>query len=482
MNDFRKLRMFLIYVSCLIVFECTSGFSISSSSSNRGALGFGMRINHLHAPSRSISKLNSVAVPISELEKDLTPSERSITSVVRKCGSAVAYVESVSGPTNTRKNGTLPSGGRSLGSGSGFQLSTDGYVCTNYHVIERAYTIQQALSNFNTIVDQIAGNATLLFPETIVNSIQSNLKDAFANSDELQQLSATVYVRINSDTQYKQCRIVNVMPDLDLAVLKIQDDSDDNNDDDSKSSKTTTTTEGGIVSFGCSSNLLVGQSVVAIGNPFGLDKTVTTGVVSAVNREFRAGTARTPANAPIRNCIQTDAAINPGNSGGPLLNLKGEVVGINTAIITTSGSNAGIGFAVPADQLKPVVEEIIRADRVAKGFKKDRGYLGISVLKQTIGDGGEGDKSATRVYCNVITSVDPGSPAEQAGLMPIKVRPNGTVEYGDCILAVSGKEVSSLQELQNELDSRVRGEKISLTVQDWFGEKRVVYVTLGKRR
>lgn len=362
---------------------------------------------------------------------------------------------SVLGPnSNTNKNGTLPSG-RALGSGSGFQVTSDGYVCTNYHVIEQAYTSQQTLSNLKSMVDQLAGNASQIFPERIVDSIQSNVKEAL-NSNQ-NGISGNVYVRINSDTKYEKCRIVDVMPDLDLAVLSIEDPSP---------------AADGTVAFGSSSNLLVGQSVVAIGNPFGLDKTVTTGVVSALNREFRAGTARTPANAPIRNCIQTDAAINPGNSGGPLLNLKGEVVGINTAIVTTSGSNAGIGFAVPADQLKSVVDDLIRTDRVAKGAKNDRGYLGISVLKQT----GESTRR------NAITSVDAGSPAELAGLLPIKVQPNGSVELGDSIVAVSGNEVSSLQELQFELDSRVNGEQISLTVKDSSGEKRVVYVTLGERR
>merc|ERR1712194_121774 len=129
------------------------------------------------------------------------------------------------------------------------------------------------------------------------------------------------------------------------------------------------------ISFGSSSDLLVSQSVVAIGNPFGLQSTVTAGVVSAVNREFRAGTAKTPANTPIRNVIQTDASINPGNSGGPLLNLKNEVVGINTAIITTSGSSAGIGFAVPSDQIRPVVERILQKDRIESGQRPNQGWL-----------------------------------------------------------------------------------------------------------
>jgi S1-C subfamily serine protease len=402
--------------------------------------------------------LSSVSVPISELEKDLTPAERSITSVVRKCGPSVAYVTTVYPASTTSgslrqsqtENGT-PSG-RSLGSGSGFQV-TPGYVCTNYHVIERAYSIQQSFKNLDTMIDQIARDATALFPEELVKIFKSKINDAILNDE-----APVVYVRINSDTKYQKCRIVDVEPDLDLAVLKIESSE---------------AVDSNTVSFGSSSDLLVGQFVVAIGNPFALDKTVTTGVVSALNREFRAGTARTPANTPIRNCIQTDAAINPGNSGGPLLNLKGEVVGINTAIITTSGSNAGIGFAVPADQLRPVVDRIIQQDRVASGERRDSGWLGVSIVRQS--------GNSTLMSNNWIAEVAEGSPAELAGIRPLRIQQNGTVELGDAIVAVSSNKVLSFDELQVELEDRAKGEQIALTVEDAAGEKRVVYITLGQK-
>jgi S1-C subfamily serine protease len=182
----------------------------------------------------------------------------------------------------------IPSG-RSLGSGSGFQISP-GYVCTNYHVIERAYSIQQTSKEVETIIDMFSGNVSRLLPGAIelINATTTAIFH-YMYGDEV----AAVYVRIDSEKLYKKCRIVNVEPDLDLAVLKIesQEETDDSN----------------TVEFGSSSTLLVGQTVVAIGNPFALDNTVTTGVVSAVNRELRAGTVRTRANIPIRNCIQTDA-------------------------------------------------------------------------------------------------------------------------------------------------------------------------------
>merc|ERR1711935_558486 len=109
------------------------------------------------------------------------------------------------------------------------------------------------------------------------------------------------------------------------------------------------------------------------------------------------------------------------------------------------------------------VDNIIRTDRVANGEKKDRGYLGISVRKQ----------SSVSMRQNAITIVDVGSPAELAGLMPLKVQPNGSVQYGDTIVAVSGNGVSSLQEFRDELDNHIIGEQISLTVEDASGEKRV---------
>lgn len=406
------------------------------------------------------TNLGSVSVPISELEKDLTPEERSITSVVRKCGPSVAFVTSVlpsrtrsrnrNTNTNAKNNKNEPSG-QSLGSGSGFQVSP-GYVCTNYHVIERAYSIQKNSKMIDEMIGQFAQNITRFLPEEFSNC---NTTTKLYNLTQTQGELPIVYVRIDSETKYQKCKIVDVEPDLDLAVLKVEDEQD----------------VGSVVSFGSSSNLLVGQTVVAIGNPFGLDKTVTTGVVSAVNREFRAGTARTPANRPIKNCVQTDAAINPGNSGGPLLNLKGEVIGINTAIITTSGSNAGIGFAVPSDQIEPVVDRIIQQDRIDTKQRPDKGWLGISIIKQ-IGN-------STISQKNWVESVQ--GPAEESGIQPLKISGNGTVQFGDAIVAVGGNEVSNFEDLVAQLDDRVKGEQLSLTLEDIDGERRVTYVTLSDR-
>lgn len=385
-----------------------------------------------------------IAVPASELEADLSSEERTVVGVVRKRGPSVAFVTSVLAESRSRGNATSAPTGRSLGSGSGFVVDSRGYLVTNYHVVERSYTIQQALKSYNTVVDQVAQNITAITGCSVVNG---TLQDAF----RIQSQEARVFVRIDSATNYQRCSIVDVNPELDLAVLKIVEPSD--------------TLEA--MPFGSSSDLLVGQGLIAIGNPFGLDNTVTTGVVSALNRELRTSGA-----APIRNCIQTDCAINPGNSGGPLLNNKGVVVGVNTAIVTTSGSNAGIGFAVPADPVKPVVDRIIRED-VFQSTKRDLAYLGVAIAK----GGKVFDEKCW------VSKVERGSPAAEAGIRSMRLdRQNAKARYGDAIVAIGGNEISSYAALLKEIDSRKPSEQVAVTLENADGERRVVYATLRQRK
>mmetsp|Transcript_15903 Transcript_15903/g.36818 ORF Transcript_15903/g.36818 Transcript_15903/m.36818 type:complete len:506 (+) Transcript_15903:52-1569(+) len=451
--------------------------------------------------------LSAFKVSVDELEKDLTPAERSVTGVVRLCGPSVALVRSVlpsvsdngSGRSNNNRRGrngrrrrsrpnqsandapntdNLPRG-NDLGSGSGFVVS-DGYICTNFHVIEQAYTLRKNAELAEHAFDDLAGNLTGgLISHDLLNITKSLLQRQFQEVFDVSSLPE-VFVRISSSNRFQKCRIVDVNPDIDLAVLKIIDASN-------------TTAELSSIEFGSSSDLLVGQTVVAIGNPFGLQSTVTAGVVSAVNREFRAGTARTPANVPVRNVIQTDAAINPGNSGGPLLNLKNEVVGINTAIITTSGSSAGIGFAIPSDQIRPVVERILQKDRIENGLRPNQGWLGISVVRQevTIPEANASASSSVNgTNCtmtnlaktkNWVAEVVRNSPAESAGIAPLVLSSNGSVEYGDAIVAVGGNEVADFEELRTELEKCVVGEQIAITLQDAEDKRRVVYATLERK-
>ena len=284
----------------------------------------------------SALQLPSVAVSVDELEKDLTPAERSVTSVVRNCGPAVAFVTSVlpepASNNNNNKNSIMrrrrtpsppndddsvgnnnssPAPGESLGSGSGFLVAQDGYLATNYHVIERAYTVRTNAERVVSMIDQLAGNITQEFPlvgmTDVINGTRTLLSrsllrvlGATPGTTTLDDLLPVVYVKINSSKKYLKCRIVGVKPDIDLAVLKILPE-----DDNTANETSTEKLEYDTIPFGSSSSMLVGQTVVAVGNPFSLENTVTTGVVSSVNREFRAGTARTPANTPIRNVIQS---------------------------------------------------------------------------------------------------------------------------------------------------------------------------------
>jgi S1-C subfamily serine protease len=395
--------------------------------------------------------LSSFAVPAEELEDGLTPPEKAVIRVVRRASPSVAFVTSIWPTTSAapRQRRRSPSNrdtnlppGQSLGSGSGFVVEADGYIVTNYHVIERAYRLQetraqsvQQMQEFMGNVSQYCNLTTNLFPNMTL-LVDGNLPPP-----------PKVYCRINSATQFQPCRIVNVKPELDLCVLKIEN---------------STIASWQTVDFGSSSQLLVGQSLVAIGNPFGLDQTVTAGVVSALNREIMVEPGKV-----IRNCVQTDCAVNPGNSGGPLLNLEGRVVGVNTAIVTTSGSNAGIGFAVPSDKVQPAVQEIVRSDRL----KKSRaGYLGVGILKL--------GANVTKLWIN---RLDPGSPASKAGMVPLELQGSGRVIYGDAIVAVGGNFVSYYDDLVRELHGRVVGEEVAITLERADGERRVVYVKLSEK-
>jgi serine protease Do len=148
-------------------------------------------------------------------------------------------------------------------------------------------------------------------------------------------------------------------------------------------------------------------------------------------------------------------------------------VGINTAIITTSGSNVGIGFAVPADQLKPIVNRMIRQDRVKNGKRPDKGWLGVSIIAK------QNRTSSTLLSKKTwVVAVEANSPANEAGIRPIQLLESGVIQWGDAIVAVGGNEVATFDELQAELEDRVKGEQVALTLEDSEGERRVVYVTL----
>ena len=203
------------------------------------------------------------------------------------------------------------------------------------------------------------------------------------------------------------------------------------------------------VPLGTSADLRVGQKVFAIGNPFGLDWTLTTGIVSALDRSLPSENGPT-----IDHLIQTDAAINPGNSGGPLLDSAGRLIGITTAIFSPSGASAGIGFAVPVDTVNRVVPQIIsegRYIRPALGVQMDDGLnRRLSEMLQVEG-----------VF---VLRVQPGSAAEQAGLVAARFSADGNFVPGDVITGIEGKPVTGVGELLGMLDDYKVGDTVKLTV------------------
>jgi len=203
------------------------------------------------------------------------------------------------------------------------------------------------------------------------------------------------------------------------------------------------------VAIGRSADLRVGQKVFAIGNPFGFDYSLTTGVVSALDR-----TVYNERSGEIRGLIQTDAAINPGNSGGPLIDSVGRLVGINTAIFSTSGTFTGIGFAVPVDTINRVVPELIARGRYI------RPRIGISAddsvstpLLEQLG-----------VQGVLVLGVIPGSPAEAAGLRETRVAATGEILPGDVIERVDTQPVSGMPELIDALERHQVGDRVRLQV------------------
>src|SRR5262245_18717761 len=199
--------------------------------------------------------------------------------------------------------------------------------------------------------------------------------------------------------------------------------------------------------IGKSAELQVGQKVFAIGNPFGLDQTLTTGIISALGREMESVSGRT-----IKGVIQTDAAINPGNSGGPLLDSAGHLIGVNAAIIRPSGSSAGIGFAIPSDEVNRVVPLLIRNEKIA------RPSLGITTVPDQVAQ----QRGIDGV---IILNVDATGPAAKAGLRPTRRDDRGRIRWGDVIIAIDGKHVATANELTAVLAENYEvGQQVTVTI------------------
>ncbi len=265
------------------------------------------------------------------------------------------------------------------GNGSGFIWSEDGYIVTNYHVIQQADSVSVTLQDGSTHAAGLRG----------------------------------------------------VDPDKDLAVLKIEPGE----------LRLTP------IPLGDSSLLEVGRKVIAIGDPFGLDTTMTVGVVSALGREIDALSGR-----KIRDVIQTDAAINPGNSGGPLLNSLGQLVGVNTAIFSPSGANSGIGFAIPVNTVKRVVPELIQYGRMQTPF------LGISQMPQP-----DYYRRLWGIEGVIVLDVVDGAGPQRAGMRGLSRNRLGRLILGDVIVAIDGEPVRDEDDLASMLERYRGGDTITVT-------------------
>ncbi len=240
------------------------------------------------------------------------------------------------------------------------------------------------------------------------------------------------------DEQAFQAEVVGLAPERDLAVLRIMDPPDN-------------LTE---LPVGDSSELSVGRKVMAIGNPFGLDTTLTVGVVSALDREIQS-----PSNRTIRGVIQTDAAINPGNSGGPLLNSLGQLIGVNTAIYSPSGGSAGIGFAIPVNTVIEVVPQLIAFGKIM------RPVLGVELASDRW-------LQRYRVEGVPIVRTYRGFPAETAGMVGARRGSRGEIILGDVITEIDGARVINNDEFLSEMEKHRVGDTIDIVTTREGEEKR----------
>jgi putative serine protease PepD len=241
--------------------------------------------------------------------------------------------------------------------------------------------------------------------------------------------ATSIKVRFEDGTVEK-ATLVGTDPSTDIAVIKVSGDSSLLHP----------------LTFGSSSSLQVGDDVAAIGSPFGLPESMTTGIVSAVNRTITA-----PNKFSISGSIQTDAAINHGNSGGPLLNMSGQVIGVNAQIESDSGGNDGVGFAIPSDAVKSVANTLIAGQTV------QHAYLGVQVGDSSSGTGA------------LVSTVKADTPASKAGL-----------KAGDVITAINGAAVANADDLTAKVNAHKPNQKVTLTVTR-SGKSLSIDVTLGVR-
>ena len=341
-------------------------------------------------------------LPEAPLPEGLSAEERRDIDVFRRASASVVFITNFTRRVDFFSFDAVET---PTGTGSGFVWDKEGHIVTNFHVIE----------------DGTKFSVTL------------------------------------GDAEY-DASLVGAAPDKDLAVLKVEAPA------------------GRLVPLvvGRSADLVVGQQplalvhvgrddhflnagqrVLAVGNPFGFDHTLTTGVVSGLGRELRS-----PSGRRIRDVIQTDAAINPGNSGGPLLDSSGRLIGINSAIYSPSGASAGISFAVPVDTVSRLLPQLIRYGRI-----KQPGILGATLVPDSIA-------RSNGIEGVAIYQVEDGSPSDAAGLAGITLTRSRRPVLGDVIVSVDGKRVRSQQDLFDAFEAAGVGATVRLSVTDGRTDKR----------
>lgn len=371
------LTLTLILISGIIYWNLKPSESFSAEKSQIEKTNWKAEANQVHLPQPLM--LATASESTATANQNTTTSQTTIavpmidfTAVAEQTTPTVVHIKTSSRNGNSISdmwNGGGGQGGAS--SGSGVIITQDGYIVTNYHVIEGAGEIEVILNNRRNYT----------------------------------------------------ARIIGTDPSTDLAVIKIN--------------------RTGLkhVSFGNSDKLRVGEWVMAVGNPFNLASTVTTGIVSAKARNINI----LDDNLAIESFIQTDAVVNPGNSGGALVNLSGQLIGVNTAIATPTGYYAGYAFAVPVNLVRKVITDIMEFGEVKRGF------LGVSIR-------GIDGKLATKYDLDdvegvLVADVNINSAAAAAG-----------IEQGDIILEVEGVKVNSAPELQERISLHRPGAKVSLLI------------------
>ncbi len=297
---------------------------------------------------------------------------------------------------------------------------------------------------FNAVPRQGAGSGSIIDPRGYILTNHHVIEDA-------RKLEVTL-----ANGKKYSAKLIGSDPDTDVAVIKIEARREDLT----------------LIPMGSSDNLKVGQKVIAIGNPFGLGQTLTTGIISMVGRTLRASSGTL-----VEDMIQTDASINPGNSGGPLIDSGGKMIGINTAIFSPTGASVGIGFAIPVDVAKRVINELI-----------DKGYYSYPWLGATLltlsANLAEALKLPVREGAMVI-EVAPRSPAAKAGLKEGTSR----AQIGNYIVIVGGDIITKIDDQPvSDADSVIRrirksrpGDRVQMEILHWEGGRSKVTVVLGEQ-